>query len=88
MLNKNTGDLLKRSGAHITTENLMSNSVQHRQFVEMYEANVEALIASIIDECATAAEESARSFSDGAAATGSSAAAWAVRCVLNKYIND
>lgn len=88
MLNQETVKLLTKCGAHVTTENLASNPIQYRNYIEIHDRNIEALIDAIITECANAAAITSRSFSDGDAALGSAAAERAVSSIRSKYLRS
>lgn len=55
-MNERIKELVKRSGGHFSTHNLMSNPVQHREFIELWDENIEKFAELIVRECAEVAD--------------------------------
>lgn len=47
--------LVKQAGGHFSTHNLMSNPVQHRESIELWDKNIEKFAELIVRECAKVA---------------------------------
>jgi hypothetical protein len=50
-MNERIKELVKQAGGHFSTHNLMSNPVQHRESIELWDNNIEKFAESIIKEC-------------------------------------
>ena len=65
-MNERIKELVKQAGGHFSTHNLMSNPVQHRESIELWDDKIEKFALLIVQECAglcsQAAEENARTF--------------------------
>lgn len=44
--------LVKQAGGHFSIHNLMSNPVQHRESIELWDKNIEKFAELIVKECA------------------------------------
>ncbi len=68
-MNERIKELVKQAGGHFSTHNLMSNPVQHRESIELWDKNIEKfaelIVAKVLDEVATRAYVSGdRAWSD------------------------
>ena len=54
-MNERIRELVKRAGGHFSTRNLMSNPVQHRESVELWDDRIEKFAELIVRECAKVA---------------------------------
>ena len=52
MMNERIKQLVKQAGGHFSTHNLMSNPVQHRESIELWDKNIEKFAELIVKECA------------------------------------
>lgn len=50
-MNERIRELVKRAGGHFATHNLMSNPVQHRESIELWDKNIEKFAELIVREC-------------------------------------
>lgn len=50
-MNERIKELVKQAGGHFSTHNLMSNPVQHRESIELWDKNIEKFAELIIREC-------------------------------------
>ena len=50
-MNKRIRELVKQAGGHFSTHNLMSNPVQHRESIELWDKNIEKFAELIVREC-------------------------------------
>lgn len=55
-MNERIRELAKQAGGHFSTHNLMSNPVQHRESIELWDDKIEKFAELIILECATVVE--------------------------------
>ena len=51
-MNERIRDLVRQAGGHFSTHNLMSNPVQHRESIELWDKNIEKFAELIVKECA------------------------------------
>ena len=51
-MNERIRELVKQAGGHFSTHNLMSNPVQHRESIELWDKNIEKFAELIVKECA------------------------------------
>ena len=51
-MNERIKQLVKQAGGHFSTHNLMSNPVQHRESIELWDKNIEKFAELIVKECA------------------------------------
>ena len=51
-MNERIRELVKQAGGHFSTHNLMSNPVQHRESIELWDKNIEKFAELIVEECA------------------------------------
>ena len=51
-MNQRIKELVKQAGGHFSTHNLMSNPVQHRESIELWDKNIEKFAELIVKECA------------------------------------
>jgi hypothetical protein len=51
-MNERIRELVKQAGGHFSTHNLMSNPVQHRESIELWDKNIEKFAELIVRECA------------------------------------
>jgi len=51
-MNERIRELVKQSGGHFSTHNLMSNPVQQRESVELWDDKIEKFAELIVKECA------------------------------------
>ena len=51
-MNERIKELVKQAGGHFSTHNLMSNPVQHRESIELWDKNIEKFAELIVRECA------------------------------------
>ena len=56
-MNERIKQLVKQAGGHFSTHNLMSNPVQHRESIELWDNNIEKFAELIVRECADIARE-------------------------------
>ena len=56
-MNERIRELIKQSGGHFSTHNLMSNPVQHRESIELWDKNIEKFAELIVKECMTMCDE-------------------------------
>ena len=50
-MNERIKQLVKQAGGHFSTHNLMSNPVQHRESIELWDKNIEKFAELIVREC-------------------------------------
>jgi len=50
-MNERIKELVKRAGGHFSTRNLMSNPVQHRESIELWDDRIEKFAELIVKEC-------------------------------------
>ena len=50
-MNERIKQLVKQAGGHFSTHNLMSNPVQHRESIELWDKNIEKFAELIVKEC-------------------------------------
>jgi len=50
-MNERIRELVKQAGGHFATHNLMSNPVQHRESIELWDNNIEKFAELIVGEC-------------------------------------
>ena len=50
-MNERIRELVKQAGGKFSTHNLMSNPVQHREYIELWDKNIEKFALLIILEC-------------------------------------
>ena len=50
-MNERIKELVKKAGGHFSTHNLMSNPVQHRESIELWDNNIEKFAELIVEEC-------------------------------------
>lgn len=50
-MNELIKELVKQAGGHFSTHNLMSNPVQHRESIELWDKNIEKFAELIVREC-------------------------------------
>ena len=50
-MNERIRELVKRAGGHFSTRNLMSNPVQHRESIELWDDRIEKFAELIVQEC-------------------------------------
>ena len=50
-MNERIKKLVKQAGGHFSTHNLMSNPVQHRESIELWDKNIEKFAELIVKEC-------------------------------------
>ena len=55
-MSKRFRELAREAGGHFSTHNLMSNPVQHRESIELWDKNIEKFAELIVVECAEYAE--------------------------------
>ena len=56
-MNKRIKELVKQAGGHFSTRNLMSNPVQHRESIELWDDKIEKFSNLLIQECITVLDE-------------------------------
>jgi hypothetical protein len=56
-MNEQIRELVKQAGGHFSTHNLMSNPVQHRESIELWDKNIEKFAELIVRECIRALDE-------------------------------
>ena len=54
-MNERIRELIKQAGGHFSTHNLMSNPVQHRESIELWDDKIEKFAELIVRECADVA---------------------------------
>ena len=54
-MNERIRELVKQAGGHFSTHNLMSNPVQYRESIELWDKNIEKFAELIVRECARVA---------------------------------
>lgn len=52
-MNERIRELVKQAGGHFSTRNLMSNPVQHRESIELWDDRIEKFAELIVAECLT-----------------------------------
>jgi hypothetical protein len=50
-MNERIRELVKQAGGHFSTHNLMSNPVQHRESIELWDNNIEKFAELLVKEC-------------------------------------
>ena len=50
-MNERIKQLVKQAGGHFSTHNLMSNPVQHRESIELWDDKIEKFAELIVREC-------------------------------------
>jgi len=61
-MNERIKELVKQAGGHFSTHNLMSNPVQQRESVELWDDKIEKFAELLVRECADMVD---RAISDG-----------------------
>ena len=56
-MNERIRQLVKQAGGHFSTHNLMSNPVQHRESIELWDKNIEKFAELIVRECIGCCEQ-------------------------------
>jgi hypothetical protein len=56
-MNERFRELAKQAGGHFSTRNLMSNPVQYRESIELWDDRIEKFAELIVRECANVAAE-------------------------------
>jgi hypothetical protein len=56
-MNERIRELVKKAGGHFSTHNLMSNPVQQRESVELWDDKIEKFAELIVKECAEIADK-------------------------------
>ena len=56
-MNERIRELVKQAGGHFSTHNLMSNPVQHRESIELWDKNIEKFAELIVKECCQKLED-------------------------------
>ena len=56
-MNKRIRELAKQAGGHFATHNLMSNPIQYRESIELWDKNIEKFAELIVKECMSQIEE-------------------------------
>ena len=56
-MNERIRELVKQAGGHFSTHNLMSNPVQHRESIELWDKNIEKFAELIVRECLGCCEQ-------------------------------
>lgn len=56
-MNERIRELAKKAGGHFSTHNLMSNPVQHRESIELWDDKIEKFAELIVRECAKALDD-------------------------------
>lgn len=51
-MNERIRELIRQAGGHFSTRNLMSNPVQHRESIELWDDRIEKFAELIVKECA------------------------------------
>lgn len=69
-MNERIKKLVKQAGGHFSTHNLMSNPVQHRESIELWDKNIEKFAELIVRECAKVADDGFASSNFGNGITG------------------
>jgi len=49
-MNERIKQLVKRAGGHFSIHNLMSNPVQHRESIEIWDDRIEKLVELVVEE--------------------------------------
>jgi len=50
-MNERIRGLVKKAGGHFSTHNLMSNPVQHRESIELWDDKIEKFAELVVREC-------------------------------------
>ena len=58
-MNKRIKELVKQAGGHFSTHNLMSNPVQHRESIELWDDRIEKFAELILILCADICKQEA-----------------------------
>ena len=53
-MNERIRELIKQAGGHFATHNLMSNPIQYRESIELWDKNIEKFVELIVKECGVA----------------------------------
>ena len=53
-MNERIKELVKQAGGHISIRNLMSNPVQHRESIELWDDRIEKFAELLIQQCVNA----------------------------------
>jgi hypothetical protein len=56
-MNEKIRELVKQAGGHFSTRNLMSNPVQHRESIELWDDRIEKFAELIVRECANICDD-------------------------------
>lgn len=64
-MNPQIRELVKQAGGHFSIHNLMSNPVQHRESIELWDKNIEKFAKLIVRECADISDASFHNGSAG-----------------------
>jgi len=56
-MNERIKELVKQAGGHFSTHNLMSNPVQYRESIELWDDKIEKFAQLIVRECIDIADE-------------------------------
>ena len=63
-MNQRIRELVKQAGGHFSTHNLMSNPVQHRESVELWDDKIEKFAELLIQECLHKIENEAAQYAE------------------------
>ena len=64
-MNERIRELVRQAGGHFSTRNLMSNPVQHRESIELWDDKIEKFAELIVRECADIATNRYQRLMDG-----------------------
>jgi hypothetical protein len=56
-MNERIRELVKQAGGHFSTHNLMSNLIQHRESIELWDDKIEKFAQLIVQACASIADQ-------------------------------
>ena len=59
-MNERIKELVKQAGGHFSTHNLMSNPVQHRESIELWDKNIEKFAELIVKDITASLREIAK----------------------------
>ena len=63
-MNERIKELVKQAGGHFSTRNLMSNPVQHRESIELWDDRIEKFAELIVAECVNRVTSKANGWGD------------------------
>jgi len=63
-MNERMRELVRQAGGHFSTRNLMSNPVQHREAVDLWDDKIEKFAELIVQKCITIVNDTPIAYDD------------------------